>query len=299
MASIDNLDFLNLNSLRNFPIKEGLDKTSTDTTFIIPDNFIVDFVLSASSTITDEFYISKIVNFPTSITVEVSKVGGSICGNFIITSTHTLYDEYYLIPSALYPNANGKMVIGSLDAMTALPFGAFNFIAASTTFESRTIIPCLNTISKFIFQNTDGTTLTTSFALTGDVIIKAGRNIKFRQVNSSTVAVDAGEGLGLNAPCTSDKPSIKTINGIGPTATGNFTLAVSECANFTVLSGVVSGLTLTDTCCKPCMGCDEIGELTTRLMGIETELLKLRDNYTALNTLTTQLNTAVAIKCEC
>ena len=302
MANAENLDFLNLNSLRNFPIKEGLNKTSSDGVFIIPDDLIVDFVMSASSTVGDEFYISKIVNLPETVTIEISNVTSAVCGTIVIpVSTHTLYKEYYLNPSNLYPNANGKMVIGSLDTINTLPFGTFAFPGlpdsgdTNTTFETRTIIPCLGTISKFLFTNADGS----SFAVTGDVVLTAGKNIKFRQVSSNTVAIDAGEGLGLNASCNADKPSIKTINSISPDIHGNFTLAVSDCAKFTPLSGVVSGLTLSDICCKPCLGCDEIGELTTRLMTIESELLKLRGHYTALSALSTQLNTVTTASCEC
>jgi hypothetical protein len=58
MANLVNLDFLNLNSLRNYPIHEGLSRVSTDNAFTLPNDLLVDCQLAASYDPTKRYYIS-------------------------------------------------------------------------------------------------------------------------------------------------------------------------------------------------------------------------------------------------
>lgn len=295
MANAENLDFLNANSLRNFPIKEGLSKLSIDGVLTLPDDFIVDLVLAASSDVTARFYISKVSNLPNVVVVELSSIAGTtslVCGTFTIeTSTHTLNKTYYLLPSDNYPASNGKLTVASVATIGGLPLGVFSFEAATTELESRVIIPSLNNITKFTFSNADGST----FSVTGDITIVAGINVSFRG-SGSTIYVDAGEGLGLNLALNDPRVNIKTINGVPPDDEGNFVIETSNCAQ---LQEITNGLLLNDTCCKPCLSCDEIGDLTGRLMQLETDMLNLRDHYQRISTLSSQLTISSNSSCAC
>lgn len=297
--AFDNLDFLNTNSLRNYPIKEGITKLSADGIFTIPDDFIVDFMLAASSNIDARFYISKIVNLAESITIEIKDSSGVTCGFFSISvASHVLYKTYYLAASDTYVGANGKIVIGSLSSMQLSPTGTYNFVIDTAELETRTIIPSLNTINRLTFVNAD---LTTS-SVTGNVKIGARTNIKFStgttNTTNDTIIMDVGNDLGLNAPCDSNLPAIKTINNIGPDTNGNFTLMTTNCASVAPLNSN-TGLLFSDTCCKPCMGCDEISTLTDRVVQIETDILKLRDHYTNLQSLITEFSNLMNFQCSC
>jgi hypothetical protein len=53
------------------------------------------------------------------------------------------------------------------------------------------------------------------------------------------------------------------------------------------------GLVLKDTCGQPCQGCSSVATLTTRLVGVESNLLTIRDYVTGLNNAITQLNTLI------
>lgn len=297
--AFDNLDFLNCNTLRNYPIKEGVSKTDNDGVFTIPDDFIVDFSLSASSDIAARFFISKIINLEESITVEVSDTDNVPVGAFIVdVASHILYKTYYLVENFGYVGANGKITIGSLSSIGLAPTGTYLFTVGTAELETRTIIPSMATVSRLTFINADGT----SVALTGNVKIAARNNLKFVQgttnTSNDTVVIDVGNGLGLNTPCDSNKPCIKTINNIEPDNTGNFTILTADCASIAPLSGG-NGLMLSDTCCKPCMGCDEVSSLTDRVVQIETDILKLRDHYTSLQSLITEFTTLMNFSCPC
>lgn len=298
MPTIENLDFLNANTLRNFPIKEGASRIDSSGAFEIPDSFMVDLVLSASSDPSLRVYVSKVVNMPDEVEVELSAYGtGTAIGVFnISTQSHTRYTTYYMSAASGYTAATGKLTVAEVAAMVTLPYGVFTFAQDATELEMRTIVPGLATVSRFVFKNADGT----SVSVTGDVTILAQTNTKFRQINSTTVAIDAGDGLGLNSPCADDRPCLKTINNVAPDSNGNFTLTTSDCAKFSALSaGTLKGLNLADSCCKPCLSCNEIGDLTQRLMQLESDLLALRGHYNEVSLLTQQFSQLSSASCEC
>lgn len=298
MPFFENLDFLNANTLRNFPLKEGVSKMDDSGMFIIPDDLLVDLVVSASSDPSLRVRISKLINKPDVIELEIAPYTSSDpIGTFIIpTTSHQRYTTYYLTPSIFYTGATGKLVVGELVTTRALAFGTFTFAAASTEVEARTVIPGLSTISRFVFKNADAS----SFSVTGDVTIVAQTNTKFRMVDSTTVAIDAGDNLGLNTACGDDRPCLKLINNIPPDVNGNFWLTVSDCASLTPLSvGILKGLNLSDTCCKPCLSCNEIGDLTERLMQLESDLLSIRNHYNDVALLTQQFGNLSNASCEC
>lgn len=298
MPFAENLDFLNANTLRNFPLREGVSKTDTTGAFVIPDDFMVDLILSVTSDPTRRVSISRIVNMPNEIEVEIVTYGSAtVLGVFSIdVANHTRYQTYYLVPSLNATGATGKLVIGEVSTMLSMPYGTFSFTSANVEFETRTIIPGISTISRFVFENADGT----SFTVSGDVTILAESNVRFRLINASTVAIDAGEGLGLNEDCTDVSPCIKTINSVKPDLTGNFWLTASECAKFTQISAsTLNGLNLSETCCKPCLSCNEIGNLTERLMQLESDLLTLRNHYSQVSLVTQQFVSLSTASCEC
>lgn len=296
MANIDNLDFLNLNSLRNYPIREGLSRISIDGGMTIPNDLIVELQLAATYDPSRRFYISKLSNFDTEITVQVSDYSGVIAGVFVIdVATHTDYKEYYLTPTDAYVGATGIMTVFSLQNIQQTPTGNFIFVPETTEFEARTSIPALKGINRLIFKTAAGKT----FAATGDIEILARTNVRFSQEPlTGMVIVDAAEGIGLNTDCGSLYPCIKTINGISPDSEGNFTLDFSDCASLTPIPAG-TGLLLEDVCCKPCQGCSDIAELTTRLSSLESQLLSLRNYYEGLNNLFAQYKTTVDFVCDC
>jgi hypothetical protein len=296
MANIDNLDFLNLNSLRNYPIREGLSRVSTDGGFTIPNNFLVELQLAATYDPSRRFYISKLSNFESEITVQISDYSGAIVGVFVITTaTHTTYKEYYLEATEAFVGATGIMTICSLQNIQETPTGNFTFTPQATEFEARTSIPALKGINRLIFKTAAGKT----FGVTGDVEILARTNVRFSQEPiTGMIVVDAAEGIGLNADCAALYPCIKTINSIPPDSDGNFTLDFSSCASLTTIPAG-TGLLLEDVCCKPCQGCNDIAELTNRLSSLESQLLTLRTYYDNLNNLFIQYKTTVDFTCDC
>ena len=297
MPSIDSLNWLNTNSLRNYPIKEGKSRISLDGIFTIPTDFVVDLQLAVSYSPYRRYYISKLSNLDDSIIIEISDDTDAIIGTFnIVVSNHWQYKEYFLIPSDEFAGAQGAITVTYLTTVLAQPSGIFTFDLTTTEFETRTVVPALKGINRLTFSNAGGE----SFSLTGDVVIEARSNLRFKLdlIDSNKIIIDAGNGLGLNSLCDDALKCIKTINGIPPDSEGNFTLDFSDCATLTAIPAG-TGLLLEDICCKPCVGCNDIAELTSRLMTTESTLLALRNYYDDLSQLFVNFRTTATYTCAC
>lgn len=296
MAFVDNLEFLNLNSFRAFPIKEGLTRLSQDGLFTIPDDFLVDLVVSISSNVARSCYISRITNFFDKIVIDLSDENNTFVGNFIIfPATHVQYQMYVLNPGESYAGANGKLVVNTLATMQALPSGTFYFTKATAEFEARTIVPSVSGINRVLFTDVEGN----QHSFTGDLKIEARLNLNFTYDSlNNKITIDAGDGLGLNTDCGAASNPITTINGVSPDVNGNFLLDFASCATLTVLTSN-DGLLLNDVCCKPCIGCEEIGTLTDRTISLETDLLTLRTYYSNLLSTFNEFKTTVTYTCDC
>lgn len=287
---MNNLDFLNQNSLRSYPIREDLSQKSVDSLFTIPNNFMVDLMLCTGAAITTRFYISKVSNFPEQIVVEICDDTSVVAGTFSVPSTQAKYTSVYFVPTPAYATARGKLTIGFLNTMASSPIGIYTFLIGATELEMRTVIPALPGVNSLTFTDTNGANI----SLTGDVQIKARSNLRFRY-NSGTVYMDAGNGLGLNNTCQDGTIPITSINGVAPDSDGNFTLSFTDCGTFVPST---NGLILDDSCSRPCLGCAEIETLTVRTMQVESDLIKLRTYYDALLANITQLGNVVNYNCE-
>lgn len=293
--AVENLEFLNANTLRAYPIKEGMTRVSAEGV-TIPDNFLVDCSFAISSDVTARIYISKINNLGDQIEVLFSDQSDVLIGNIIITpATHTLYQTYPLLPSVAYANAIGRITVASVAAWTTLPAGSFTYTLATAELEARTVVPAQRGINRIVFKNADGTT----FSASGNVIVESRVNMKFTyNSGTNTILMDAGEGLGLNTICAPQDQPIKTINGISPDVNGNFILDFASCALVTVLPSN-TGILLNDICCKPCIGCEEMGTLTDRLITLESNLIALREYYTSLLQAFDNYKAATTLTCSC
>lgn len=299
MPWIDSLDWTDLNSLRRYPLREGTSAASDDLVFSIPDTFIVDFSLCATSDASRRFYISKIFNKLTAITIEISdfRTDGSsvVAGTFeIARATHKQDSDYFLNATSRYAGANGKITIGTFEDISKQPAGSFKFPLAATEFEARTVVPSLKGIDRITFidaQNGENT-------LSGDVILTSRSNLKFAyDEDIHRVFLDAGDNLGLSKQCAVTN-CVKSINGVVPDpSTGDVGLYGINCIR--VYSSAQYTLDIEDTCCTPCSGCNDLEELTTRLTSLENKFLDLKGSYNNVNNqLTTYLST-INSNCAC
>lgn len=274
MPQVITLELLNAHSQRSYPFTEAATQTDTTGAFTVPDDFIlyIEFPVHAGlDVLPDKFFISKIAIYGTGYSVTISYDDGTgtppeVATAQIARDTHSEYDTYNLPGKNDFADSSGKITIGKLDTIDALPPGQYLFDVSDGELEPNVITPMIQYISAIVLRN--GTEV--SQRIQGDVEIIAGNNIALTPIivagQRPKIRIDAIDGEGLNEECICDDetegPCIRTINGIPPTVTGDFTMLGSTCMEVDPLT---NGLRFIDVCSEPCCGCVELAALTQEL----------------------------------
>jgi hypothetical protein len=274
VVGIWNLEWLNSNSQRSYPLVETASKVDTTGTFTIPDSLILGLYFPIHAGLVafpERFYIKSLSVFSTGLNIVLgywdNASGIAVASTTIAFSSHSEYKTYSLIGEHDFLDCAGKIVLGKLDELTSLPAGAYDFTYSATNVDSDAIRLMLRGVSSISLVN--GTT--TTKRLQGDIAFVAGSNMLLESstvngVTSITFNAIKGEGLTVDCNCEDDDniPScIRTINGTHPTDGGDLSLVGDSCLSITA---VANGLQLADTCSKPCCGCTELEAVTTDLV---------------------------------
>lgn len=290
-----NVNWLNANSQRKYPIFEEAGLKDTTGTFEIPNDLIVDLIwpFHLDATIDQSlFHIKAIGVFGAGVTIAIGYNGESIGSVSIDASAFTTNQTYYIQGTGQFYDTLGKIVIGSLDTILNSA-GSFQFDVSNARLEPTVVKPDIRGVNAIYVRNGDET----SDAIQGDVVFQAGRNFL---INFFTGAVDepdrivlsAIEGAGLNEDCAcgegASRPCIETINGIGPDSNGDFELIEDDCIK---LDAIANGLKIRDDCSKPCCGCDELqvvldtkGFMEDQTVSLRTLLTRIEAKLNAMET---------------
>lgn len=287
VGSIWNIEWLNENSQRAYPLASDASLQDTTGSFTIPRDFIVDFVwpVQASTAIDPaKFHISKLVIFGAGVSISIA-YSGTVIGSVAIASDgFTRNSEFIIQGRGDYADTIGKIVIGSLEAILQSA-GSYLFTESTARFETTTIRPNLRGISSIRLLN--GTEL--SEPIYGDIILQAGTNCKLDALpavgEATYIKISAISGEGTIAECVcgenEDAPEIRTINGIGPDVNSNINLLGDDCIEITSESGKIS---IKDKCSKPCCGCDELEVITSTLDNVLRQANALENLASRLDT---------------
>lgn len=269
-----NLQFLNHNSQRSYPLTNwgsGKDLTGTVT---IPDNFIVAlyFPVHAGLTVSPEkFFLRGLGIYPTGYSLVIGYDNGTaaplVVANVNISrNEHEEYRTYALSGSGDFDDSVGKVAIGRLDDIDTLPPGYYTFAPAATTLETDAIRPMIRGISSLTVVNGSDR----SPRIYGDVELVAGNNMRIVanlvEGFEPSIVFSAISGEGLNATCACEETTadncIRFINGIPPLPDGNFRLVGNKCID---IQPITNGLQFSDVCSQPCCGCEELDALTRQI----------------------------------
>lgn len=265
VGKIWNIEWLNQNSQRNYPLSEEATGKDTAEAMTIPDDFIVDLVFPVH--VTDnldisKFHIYSIGIFGTGVTITLGYDGTAIGSVSFSTSTFNLNQSYYVYGTGDFFDSIGKITIGSLNNLLDGPTGEFTFSVAGARLEPSVIRPALRGVTSFAIRNN----LEETDPIQGDIILEAGTNMRIdlsQSGETNVLTFNAVDGEGTLADCqTCDAEGnelrpIKTINGLGPDSDGNFEIIGDDCLDVAPLPNN-NGINLDDQCSQPCCGCDEL-----------------------------------------
>ena len=297
-----NLEWLDHNSQRNYPLAEdatGFDSTSS---FRIPEDFLVEMDLpihAAMDMDPAKFFIRQIVAAGTGYSIIVSYSGADgvqdVASANIPKTSHTRWTAYALGGIEPFDDTVGKVTINKLSSIDAQPPGLWEFTYAGSRIEPDTVRPIIRGVQSIKVQS--GTTSSERFY--GDIELVAGNNIQLTPVvvegGVSKIIISALSGEGTLEPCVCEGdaaliPCIKTINGVKPTPQGEFNLIGDDCIEF---EDAEHALRVSDACCAPCCGCTELEKITQDLERFNQQKVNLEFFINSLQSSVTEMNMVV------
>jgi hypothetical protein len=309
VIGIQNLEWLNHNGQRAYPITADSTQSSADGGLSIPRDFIVSMYLPVHwghNIDTTKFHISQISNYPTGFSITIGYQSSVISGDGTVTTstvnvastlvskaTHTENMSYNLSGMGDFVDSKGHIVIGDLANLEKENAGNFSFDLVGARLEPDVVRPSIRGVMSLQAQN--GSQL--SEELYGHVRLKAGNNFRITPIvekdQDPILVLSAIEGKNLNEDCDcfdQDPPSIKTINGIPPDQSGNFTFLGNDCLT---IEGRTNGLEFKDICSEPCCGCTELEVITKALEDFGAKATTLENFLVSLEARSTQMDQVV------
>lgn len=263
--NIWNLEWLNHNSQRSYPIADWATKECTESSAILlPDDFILALSLGVNachSIDIDQFYIKSILVMDTGCSVIIGYEDKEVAVTHILANSDQM--TYTLVGLGEFDDVVGYIAINPKSNIMSGLSGYYNFTREATCLEADCIRPMIKSISALQVEN--GSSV--SQRMYGDIILRAGANInlavsKDEESDRSVITISAisGKGFSETCACAEDDtmPPIRSINGITANDDGQISITGANC--MTVARGTNS-LTFQDTCAEPCCGCEELDAL--------------------------------------
>lgn len=299
-----NLQWLNHNSQRSYPLTERASKTDTTGTIRLPDSFIVALILPVHVSLTlepDKFYVKSVLISATGYNVTVGYDQGEndpasnpdVAAANIARSSYQANRSYALAGLDDFADTVGEVVIGKLDEIDALPPGFYYFTPAAGQLETDAIRPMIRGVTRLRVSNNNEL----SDFVYGDVTLVAGANMRIAVEpvagGDSRIVFSAISGENLNTECVCETPEtgecIRCINGTCSND-GEFRISTNSCLSVT--SGE-NGLRLEDICAQPCCGCAELDALTQQVDRFSDGVNTLQNFVTRLGSEVTQMSLVV------
>lgn len=282
-----NLEWLNHNSQRKFPLAGDATVTDQSGSFTLPDDFIVGFDLPINAAVNaapSQFFLMQISSGPNGYKLVIGyqpTVGDAVIVASVSfpAAVHTRNAEYRVGGIGDFADSRGSIVVGRLDNIGLQPPGVWNFDLAATRFESRAVRPILRSVTSITCVNAGQK----SIPLQGNIELRAGPNMQilpvFTEGEDPVIIFSAinGEGTVDACVCTGDEAPadpILTINGNPPSSLSDFSILGDTCIQVT---SIANGIQIANACAQPCCGPVELERLTRDLvrMGQEEETVKM------------------------
>jgi len=264
---IINLEWLNQNSLRAYPLADDASSTDVSGSFRLPTDLVVDLMWPVNIELAlnpSGFFISNVSVFAHGVTITFSYTDGSTTQTMGVASVpvagHNPNASYYVSGQGNFAGSVGLVTIGRLDTILESG-GSFDFNLTGTRILGTCIRPDIRGVKSLQVVNESETTE----RLYGNIKLESGQNVRISvQDNGSeqVIRFDAlvSEGLNEVCGCTNERtvgPPIRTINGVGPNSSGELSVVQGSCFDIAP-ADTDNMLQISNTCSQPCCGSNEL-----------------------------------------
>lgn len=302
MAAIENVEWLNQNMLRAYPVREDADVTPDlpDGTVArgirLPTCLIADFSFTVpfDAVSGDIPCLTGVSHAGDGFSLEIS-LGGSVLTTVTAEiSKHAINGSYPLVGSGEYADCGGWIVLGDVArAADELPEGSYRFRPGQVPFEVSTLHMAPRGVRSITAVGKYG--LKTYAPLFGNVRLIAGSDMTIRaDAPNNALWLDAESGTGYERTdkCTCGQSEggrvVRRINGMDVADV----VIVGDGACLTVSQqNTPPTVMIRDTCSTPCCGCSELNFVESAVATINRSIAvlngyaeKLRERVEELNT---------------
>lgn len=298
MAAIENIEWLNQNKLRAYPIREDADTVplltngAQATGIKLPTCLVTDFSFTlAFDAVTADTVpaLTGVSHAGDGFSLEIS------LGDTVLTSitasiaTHTVNKTYRLFGAGEYADCGGWITLGDLKrAAEEIPEGVYKFPAGQVPFEISTLHMAPRGVRSITAVGKYG--LKTYTPLYGNVRIIAGSDMTVRNdsaANAIWLQAESSTGYERNGPCKCGAAAtnvVRSINGM-PVENVIITGDDTSCVAVNISkSSTVHTITLEDTCSTPCCGCAELNFVESAITAINKSISVLNGYAASLGT---------------
>lgn len=269
-------EFRDQNSFRSFPVMQVATKVSNEG-FVLPNTLFLGAQINSVPSIITGFYIREVRVSPDLVYFAIGLDGESavVAEAAAVFAEGEEYKDIRFYGKGVYSAINGLITIGDPREILTEMAGTMRFSSSTQSgFEPVVVSAGQPAVSGISFDDDNGTTLTAS----GIVRFVSGQNIRLTRQVDGSIRVDAISGENLNEDCAVPDPGtyIKSINGLSPDSSGNFTIEGSECISVEPDDGSEHQLNIIDLCSTSCCGCDELETLMEGLNALTMQEGALR-----------------------
>lgn len=271
-----NLEFLNHNSQRRYPLADDADATDTTGAFRLPDNFIVELDLPVHAGLNvgpAGFFVRNISAYASGYGLTIAYQPADLSDPINVATAliprqgFTRNSVFTLGGINEFADTVGKIVIGKLADIDEQPPGFWEFSLDTTRLDPDAVRPIIRGVSSITVVNGDQR----SVRLYGDIELVAGNNMQLVPVitegQDTIIRFNAISGEGTVDECVCEGDSalaspILSLNGVTATNDGNLTIIGTDCLQ---IETITNGIWLKDVCSQPCCGCPELERITLDL----------------------------------
>ena len=302
MPAVENVEWLNQNLLRAYPVHENADTVpllpggSRASGLSLPTCLITDLSMTlAFDAVSDGSVpcLTGVSHAADGFSIEIS-LGGKVLATLTVTvSSHAVNKSYRIVGQGDNFDCGGWVTLGDLArAAEELPEGVYRFASGQVPFEVSTLRMAPRGIRSITAVGKYG--LRTYAPLTGNVKIIAGSDMTVRNDrgdNAVWLQAESSTGYERTEPCacgTASQRRVRSINGMSVEdvqIVGDGTCVdVKQTQDPPVV-------TISDNCSTPCCGCSELNFVESAVATINKSISVLNSYADALRSRLEELRT--------
>ncbi len=269
MASVENIEWLNQNLLRAYPVREDADVTPLlsgsvkaaglrlPTCLVTDFSFTLAFDAVADGTVPS---LTGVAHAADGFSFEIS-LGDVVLATLSASiSGHEINKAYRLVGSGDNADCGGWIVLGDLErAAKELPEGVYSFTAGQVPFEVSTLRMAPRGVRSVTAVGKYG--LRTYAPLYGNVKIIAGSDMTVRNDaprNAIWLQAESGTGYERTAPCKCGSAAVQNVRSINGMSVANVQIVGDGTCVTVDTDTTTKAITVSDACSTPCCGCSEL-----------------------------------------